>query len=220
MEQNIDVVGMSKAEALKAESYIKDKDKMLEWGAGGSTLYFPQLLKTYVSIEHDIKWYDIIKPQIQTNVEFYHIKMNEVIGGGTNWWDDEEEEHSTLINNLENNAFDILRGTDNWYKNYGVTEISEKNGKVYWVNRGEVDWHAGINYIKKPFDLEYRDYDVILVDGRCRAMCAYIAQFLLKEDGYLLFHDFNIREYYHGILTYYNIVDTEETLVVLQKKYI
>jgi len=49
-------------------------------------------------------------------------------------------------------------------------------------------------------------------------MCAYMAKYLLKDDGYLLFHDFNNRPYYHGILKYYEIVDSVETLVVLVKK--
>jgi hypothetical protein len=45
-------VGMEHSEALMAERYIKDKSKMLEWGGGGSTLYFPRLVEKYVSIEH------------------------------------------------------------------------------------------------------------------------------------------------------------------------
>jgi acyl-CoA thioester hydrolase len=40
----------------------------------------------------------------------------------------------------------------------------------------------------------------------------------IEDDGYLLFHDFNNRTYYHGILKYYEIVDTVKTLAVLVKK--
>ena len=60
----IDEVGMSEKEAIKAEHYVKGKTKMLEWGSGGTTLYFPQMIDKYVSIEHDKKWYDIIKSKI------------------------------------------------------------------------------------------------------------------------------------------------------------
>ena len=53
MKYDISVCGMENDEALKAEEYIKGKDKVLEWGSGGTTLYFPQIVNTYVSMEHD-----------------------------------------------------------------------------------------------------------------------------------------------------------------------
>jgi hypothetical protein len=195
-------VGMETAETLKAENYIKGKQKMLEWGSGGSTLYFPSLVKEYVSIEHDKVWYDKIKTDISDNVNLYHVLMH-------------EEKFDV---DLDANAFDILKGSDDWYRNHGTNEISNINGKIYWKTRGGFDWHCGIDYIKKPLELPYRDYDVILVDGRCRSMCAYISQQLLKDDGYLMIHDFNHRKYYHGILKYYDIVDSVESLVILHKK--
>lgn len=203
----IDEVGMSEKEAIKAEHYVKGKTKMLEWGSGGTTLYFPQMIDKYVSIEHDKKWYDIIKSKIHKNVEFYHVPTETTT----------YSEDDSFIIELETKAFDILEGNKNWYENHGVKEISKTDDKIYWTTRGRIDWHMGIDYIKKPLDLEHRDYDVVLVDGRCRAMCAYTTQYLLNDDGYLLFHDFNHREYYHGILKYYEIVDTEESLAILQK---
>jgi|ETNvirnome_6_100_1030635.scaffolds.fasta_scaffold14342_3 hypothetical protein len=214
-------VGMETAETLKAENYIKGKQKMLEWGSGGSTLYFPSLVKKYVSIEHDRFWYDKIKPDIKDNVEYYYVPPH-------------EEKFDV---DLDTNAFDILKGSDNfynhdynylnsndflltiqWEQNGRTTKINKKDGKVYWKTRGGFDWHCGIDYIKKPLELTHRDYDVILVDGRCRSMCAYISQQLLKDDGYLMIHDFNHRKYYHGILKYYDIVDSVESLVILHKK--
>ena len=54
---NISSVGMEHSEALKAEQYIKGKSKMLEWGGGGSTLYFPKLVENYVSLEDSLEWY-------------------------------------------------------------------------------------------------------------------------------------------------------------------
>ena len=78
-KQQIDLysVGMEYPEALKAEQYIKGKNKMLEWGGGGSTLYFPSLVENYVSIEHDQEWYEKLKPQLLDNVEFYHVPIHE-----------------------------------------------------------------------------------------------------------------------------------------------
>ena len=98
----------------------------------------------------------------------------------------------------------------------GDTTIQD--GITYWPTRERYDWHCGVDYIKKPLELPYRDYDIVLVDGRCRSMCAYMATHLLKEDGYLLFHDFAPRKYYHGILKYYDIVERQDTLLVLSMK--
>ena len=198
---NISSVGMEYPEALKAEQYVEGKSKMLEWGGGGSTLYFPKLVENYVSIEHSQEWYETLKPQLLDNVEFYYVPIHE------EKFDDE----------LDQNAIDILQGTEEWYSQHG-NELYTVDGRIHWDTRGRFDWHCGINYIKKPLELSYRDYDVILVDGRCRAMCAYTAKYLLKDDGYLLFHDFNNRPYYHGILKYYEIVDSAETLAILVKK--
>ena len=98
----------------------------------------------------------------------------------------------------------------------------EIDGKTYWNTRDGFDWHCGIDYIRKPFELEHRDYDVVIVDGRCRVMCAWAATFLLKDGGYLLFDDFQNRTYYHGILKWYEVVDaiaeinSDNTMSVLQ----
>ena len=219
MGNNIDVVGMTEEEALKAESYFKNKDMALEWGSGGSTLYFSQLVKKYISIEHDIKWYDNIKSKIEENVELYCISLDGSIGYNNNsWWDSGDANKNEKIDDIEKNIFGILEGTKAWWDSGGKNEIQEKDGKIYWKTRGGEDWRRYLSYILKPFDLSYKNYDVVLVDGRARAVCAYVAKDLLKDGGHLLVHDFNHREYYHGILKYYEIVDTAGSLAILIKK--
>ena len=66
--------------------------------------------------------------------------------------------------------------------------------------------HESAIKIRKPFEIEHKDYDVIIVDGRCRVMCCYMASFFLKDGGYIVFDDFNNRTYYHGVLKYYEII--------------
>ena len=58
---------------IKAEEYIKDKNKVLEWGSGTSTLYFSKIVKQFVSIEHNMEWYKRISSQITDNVEYYYV---------------------------------------------------------------------------------------------------------------------------------------------------
>ena len=193
---------MSDSEIVKSEEYLNNKDKVLEWGAGGSTLYFSNIVSSYVSIEHDKLWYNKLTSQINDNVELLYVPTHD----------------EKFDDKLDKNAFDILRGDESWYKKNGNKEIYEKDGKTHWTTRGKIDWHCYLDYIRKPLELSYRNYDVVFVDGRARAMCAYVAKDLLKDDGYLLFHDFNNRGYYHGILKYYEIVDMDGTLAILIKK--
>ena len=193
IQPEISTVGMEDAESLLAEKYIKGKDKVLEWGSGGTTLYFPYVVNKFVSIEHDIEWHRKLEFEVNDNVEFYHVPIG----------------NAKLDSILDPHAHSA-------HLQAGDTTIQD--GITYWPTRERYDWHCGVDYIKKPLELPYRDYDIVLVDGRCRSMCAYMATHLLKEDGYLLFHDFAPRKYYHGILKYYDIVERQDTLLVLSMK--
>ena len=188
---------MSDNEISKCEKYIGGVDKMLEWGAGGSTLYFSSMVGKFVSIENDRGWYDKLLSDINDNVELHYVHQHE-------YKYDEE---------LDENAFDILEGDG-----ANVSEFTYNGKIINWVTRGRIDWHCYMDYIRHPINLSDRDYDVILVDGRARAMCAYVAKDLLKDNGHLLFHDFNNRPYYHGILKWYEVIDTQDSLAVLTKK--
>lgn len=190
---DISIVGMEEDEAVIAAEYIKGQNKILEWGSGGTTLYFPQFVKHYVSIEHDITWYNKIVFDVSENVDYHRIPIHE----------------AKLDKELDEAAADCLMGA-------GDTVLQE--GITYWNTRGHFDWHCGVDYINKPFELEHRDYDVVLVDGRCRSMCAYASLKLLKPGGILLFHDFIPRQYYHGILKYYDVIETQGTLAALVKR--
>ena len=64
---------MSDEEIKKIEQYLKPTNTFLEWGSGGSTLYFSKLVLEYISIEYDIKWYKRIKRQILVN-QYKNIK--------------------------------------------------------------------------------------------------------------------------------------------------
>ena len=57
-------VWMSQKEIDTIKKYLTPTTIMLEYGSGGSTLYFSQYVKEYYSIEHDKLWYNKIKAQI------------------------------------------------------------------------------------------------------------------------------------------------------------
>lgn len=69
-------ISMFSYEAEKLKSYLNKDMIMLEWGSGGSTLYFPRFVKMYYSIEHNKKWYDRIHPNISENTRVYYVPNN------------------------------------------------------------------------------------------------------------------------------------------------
>lgn len=64
---------MHRKEIDLVKSYLHTSYKMFEWGCGGSTLYFSEYVRLYRSIEHNLQWFQKIKPQIKENTELYHI---------------------------------------------------------------------------------------------------------------------------------------------------
>jgi protein O-GlcNAc transferase len=68
-----DTPWMDDSEILLILKHLYYTDTMLEWGSGGSTLYFPHFVEKYYSIEHDLDWSKKIQLQIADNVEFHHV---------------------------------------------------------------------------------------------------------------------------------------------------
>lgn len=75
-------VQMSQLEIDCILKYIKQKPDgtMIEWGSGGSTLYYSQFVKRYYSIEHNSEWFlkvfDIIHHENLTNIDFCFTRPN------------------------------------------------------------------------------------------------------------------------------------------------
>ena len=57
-------------------SKITKDTKLLEFGSGNSTVFFSNLTNNITSIEHDKKWYNNIKPQLNSNVKYILAEVN------------------------------------------------------------------------------------------------------------------------------------------------
>ena len=96
-------------------------------------------------------------------------------------------------------------------------EKRKKDGIIYRTLRGPTkDWHETIDYIKKPLSFDRDKFELVLVDGRARPMCAFMATKLMDRDSYLLFHDFGNRPYYYGVLRYFKPIERAGSLVVFK----
>jgi predicted O-methyltransferase YrrM len=70
---------MNQKEVELIEKYLNKDKIMLEWGSGGSTLYFSKRVKILYSIEHDKTYYNKIKKMIPENVKYFHIEPNKTV---------------------------------------------------------------------------------------------------------------------------------------------
>jgi len=68
---------MFKREYKLIEKYLNNDDTLLEWGSGHSTIYFSDMVKKIISIEHDIDWVDKIESVIKAynikNIKVHHV---------------------------------------------------------------------------------------------------------------------------------------------------
>lgn len=73
-------VWMEKEDRDIITKHLNKEDIMLEWGSGGSTLYFSKYVKEYYSIEHNKEWYWEIRKEIEkygySNIHLFFIPNN------------------------------------------------------------------------------------------------------------------------------------------------
>jgi len=63
-------------EIAMIEKYLSANKNMLEWGSGGSTVYFAPKVKQLFSIEHVKEWFDKISKIIPANVNLNYVAAN------------------------------------------------------------------------------------------------------------------------------------------------
>jgi mRNA degradation ribonuclease J1/J2 len=64
---------MSQEEINLVLSFLKKDDIMLEYGCGGSTMFFPKYVKEYYSIESDKSWANSVEKIMPKNVKMHCI---------------------------------------------------------------------------------------------------------------------------------------------------
>jgi len=120
--------------------------KVLEWGSGYSTLYFPKFIKRnnmWIAIEHNKNWFMRIKElNHNPNVKLIFIPPN----------------HLPYTDLHEDGSYSDFK-----------------------------------NYIEFPN--RFKNFDLILIDGRARKDCLAKAYNLISDKGTVILHDAN-RKYY------------------------
>jgi hypothetical protein len=98
-------------------------------------------------------------------------------------------------------------------KEWGMPEDLDPNSAVYYSNLFP-------DYSEKIFSFlsKYERPDTILIDGRFRVACTLASILNCKGSPTIIIHDFTIRDYYHILLKYIDIVTTEDTMCIFKIK--
>ena len=135
-------------------------------------------------------------------------------GGGSTAW----------ASNTENIKSIVTVESDMIYSNKLKDDF--KNVDVRWADIGPTGgWGAPSDRSKMETWNVYpnmwltksNEPDLVLIDGRFRVACA-LTVLLNSDNPCVLIHDFNNRSEYHCILLFYDVVESVDTLVVLNKK--
>ena len=118
----------------------------------------------------------------------------------------------------------------NWIKKIkNFKNLKNEEGKriiLNYINIGKVRyWGFPIsitsnisNYSKQIFQKFENDYDFVFIDGVARVACALQIILNCKPDIKILFHDFNIRPYYHILYKYLDLIYAIDTFALFSIK--
>jgi hypothetical protein len=178
-------------------SYFGDNKKYMEWGSGGSTLWYvkevieKKINTQVISIEHHGDWYNKVKNAIDnylspTDDQFLYINKSAPF--------------SSVV-------FDSVHGKIPF--NVIATPFEETPAAV-------------ADYIKPP-EIDLSTIDVFLVDGLARGACLATLKNLVKKDAVVFLHDIDGREeWYQWALNIweddYNIEYVYHNLIKLVSK--
>jgi len=211
---------------------------MLEYGGGGSTLFFSQYVKYLYTVESVGEFYHRLKEQLVSqgigNVQVVHKPPN----GAFQVPPASLEKHKYIS---EMKKCDVVNkaSLDFWMKNGGPQGIKlppppKSLQQNYQKFKG--DYRHNSAYIYAPLDFGILRYDAVLIDGVARGACAFWILDYIDENSRVFIHDFynagssqswenkfNLK----GLQNYYHVVAKIEelspyvsggTVVVLQKK--
>ena len=174
-----------------------DKDKvMLEYGCGGSTTIIPPNVKKYYSIEHNLDWFWNVQQELyDDNIDNVELHLCDIPKGVPSkreeFWDKYDDNLLYASEHLDNHT------------------IPKLDDCVYPNDR--YIWYEYIDYVDK---LGVKHFDVVFIDGRARADCAYKILNYINEDSIVFIHDFYPREEYHKVFDYYDeVVSVKDTFI-------
>lgn len=152
------------------QQVVRPTDRVFEYGAGYSTLWWQEHAAQIESVEHDIEWCERLKPRLAENVRLESRPIDSPY-----------------------TPYTYEQVTD-FFKRPRRTEWRYDEAKV--IRRGLED-ERFIAYATRlnEIDHEGEGFDFIIVDGMARRLCTWVAVKHLKSDGFLILDNSNRSDY-------------------------
>jgi hypothetical protein len=179
---------MTDKQIAKVKAYLKPNNIMLEWGAGGSTIYFSKFVKKLYTIEHIEEW---AKQKFPTNVEVFHVRPN--------YWP--KKDQGVKESDITSERYKKVKLEHPYANDHAI--------RRYWQFR---------DYVDQVEKLGISQFDRVLIDGRARSFCAFKVLSFIDPRSLVFVDNFHDRPTYQDILNVYEEVDSADSLIVLRKK--
>jgi len=149
---------------------VRPGDRVFEFGAGSSTLWWGSKTRSVVSVEHDPEWRRVLGPKLPSNVELRQISIDAQPG--------------ECAENLTREYFARDRRTDWPYDEEKIIRrgLEDERFIAYAASIAEMDpAHDG--------------FDFVVIDGMARRLCTWTALNQVKRDGFVVFDNSNRSDY-------------------------
>lgn len=149
---------------------VRPSDRVFEYGAGHSTLWWQEHVAAVVSVEHDLQWIDQIKSRLRPNA---HLEAKPI--------------DAPYASAHMQQAADFFRRERRTTWTYDAEKI---------VRRGLNDERfIGYATFIMEADTAGAGFDIIVVDGMARRLCTWMALRHLKPNGIVIIDNSNRSDY-------------------------
>jgi hypothetical protein len=146
---------------------VRESDRVFEYGAGYGTLWWASKASSVIAVEHDLQWIEQIRDSLPGNAQLIHRPASDSLG--------------VSLDQTSAYFFKRMRRTK-------------------WTYDTDRETRRGLN------DSQFLDYareiarhntlfDIIVIDGMCRRLCAEYAVLHLKQDGMIVLDNSNRSDY-------------------------
>ena len=202
-------------------SFLNKESVMLEYGGGGSTIFFSQYVGKLYTVENDAAFVSDLNLKLiqhnRTNVKVRHVlpdksiavgsvksldepnspylKYLQAMKGGDHFDDPDQRYQRGKVHWLAHSPADGSQTGFPWIKNTPSSSGGLRHGwcsKCYTKFKG--DWETHGTYLRTIETLETTPvlFNFILCDGQARAACAFVASEWLAPGGIIALHDFYV----------------------------
>lgn len=147
---------------------VRPEDRVFEYGAGHSTLWWQQRARCLTSVEHDAEWVEQIRPSLRSNARIVHVER----------FSNYPDTHGVIIEEYRQRMRRIS------WPDYEQEKVVRRG----LADNGFEGYAAVIMDHADPFD-------IIVVDGMARRLCCAFAIRKLAPDGVIILDNSNRRDY-------------------------